>query len=82
MRALKDDGFNPTALVQTIEGTKQALRCAASTVHELANNGELDRAGPGRITTKSIQRLIRRRVKASRKKQKETAAAAQKEAAA
>ena len=68
MHKLKDHAFNPVALLQTIQGTAQALRCAISTVHELANEGELDRAGPGRITTKSINRLIRRRVKTSRQK--------------
>jgi hypothetical protein len=73
MRALKDGGFDPTALVQTIRGTKQALRCAASTVHDLANNGDLERAGPGRITTDSILKLIQRRIEASRQKQKEVA---------
>jgi hypothetical protein len=63
------DIFDPAMPVQTFPGTAQALRCAISTVYELANNGELDRAGPGRITTKSINRLIRRRVKASRQKE-------------
>jgi hypothetical protein len=69
MHKLKDGSFNPALLLQTIPGTAQALRCAISTVHELANEGELDRAGPGRITTKSINRYIRRRVQASRPKE-------------
>jgi hypothetical protein len=73
MHKLADGAFNRALPVQTIQGTKQALRCAASTVHELANNGELERAGPGRITTDSILKLIQRRVEASRQKQKEVA---------
>ena len=67
MYKLSDAGFNPLVPLQTITGTANALRCSASTVHELANNGELERSGPGRITTKSINRLIQRRIKASQK---------------
>ena len=62
MRALAKPEFNPNLPLQTIPGTAQALRCAPSTVHELANRGELERAGPGRITTESIFDLIQRRV--------------------
>jgi hypothetical protein len=68
MRALAKPEFNPNLPLQTIPGTAEALRCAHSTVHELANRGELERAGPGRITTESILNLIRRRVEATRAK--------------
>jgi hypothetical protein len=68
MRPLANPEFNPNLPTQTILGTKQALRCSSSTVHELANRGELDRAGPGRITTESIFDPIRRRVEATRTK--------------
>jgi len=68
MRALAKPEFNPSLPLQTVPGTAEALRCAPSTVHELANRGELERAGPGRITTKSIFDLIRRRVEATRVK--------------
>jgi hypothetical protein len=72
MHRLADSGFNPALPLQTMPGTAQALRCSVSKVHELANEGELQRAGPGRITTKSINKLIRRRIKAS-SQQKELA---------
>jgi hypothetical protein len=72
MRALAKPEFNPNLPLQTIPGTAQALRCAPSTVHELANRGELERAGPGRITTESIFDLIRRRVEET-SRQKEIA---------
>jgi hypothetical protein len=61
MRPLADADFNPELPLQTIPGTKQALRCSKSTVLDLVARGLLDAVDVNtstRITTDSIFRLI------------------------
>jgi hypothetical protein len=71
MRALANPGFNPALPLQTIPGTKQALRCSKSTVCDLIEQGVLDAVdlnNSTRITTESIFRLINEGRRSKRQK--------------
>jgi hypothetical protein len=65
LQKLQDRGFDPNAPVQTVKGAAQALRRGRTHIQDLINAGELQRAGPGRITTESLFDYIRRLVSSS-----------------
>jgi hypothetical protein len=70
MRRLSNAGYDPNKLLQTYEGTAEALSCGRNTAIELANAGKLERLFIDnnkrlpRITTQSIRRLIEARAAA------------------
>jgi hypothetical protein len=62
VRALRNRGFNPRALVQTIDGACEALGRGKTWITERANAGDLERAGDGRFTTRSILNLFAQQI--------------------
>ena len=79
MRPLADPDFNPALPLQTLLGTRQALRVGKTKVLDLVGSRQLDVVdidGSTRITTESINRLIneRRRARKAGAQVSETAA--------